>query len=65
MFSLDLRLKIVKKIHQLKIKSIENDLKENINNGEFADINLANFCQLYKISFRVDEFFTTALIKCN
>jgi hypothetical protein len=38
----------MKKIETITIKSLNNDLKENINNDfEFADICVANYAQMF------------------
>jgi hypothetical protein len=52
-FSREIRLKIMKTIVTIKIISLNNDLKENINNNlEFADICVANYAQMFSISYR-------------
>jgi hypothetical protein len=41
-------------------------LKENINdNLELADICVANYAQMFTISYRVNEFFQDALLELN
>ena len=43
---------------------MNDDLKENIhNNLEFADICVANYAQMYLVSYRVNEFFYDALLE--
>jgi hypothetical protein len=43
----------MKTIVTIKIISLNNDLKENINNNlEFADICVANYAQMFSISYR-------------
>ena len=50
MLSREIRLKIIKTIQTITIKSLHDDLKENINNNlEFADISVANYAQMYSI----------------
>jgi hypothetical protein len=64
MLSREIRLKIIKTIQTITIKSLNDDLKENINNNlEFADISVANYAQMYSISYRVNEFFYDALFE--
>ena len=61
-----IRLNIVKTSLKLTIQSIENDLKENMDkNKNFSDINLTDYCRMYTISYRVNEFFTSALEECD
>ena len=66
MLSRHIRLNIVKTIQKLTIQSIENYLKENMDKYKnFSDINLTDYCRMYTISYRVNEFFTTALEQCD
>jgi hypothetical protein len=45
---------------------LNDDLKENINdNLELADICVANYAQMFTISYRVNEFFQDALLELN
>jgi hypothetical protein len=51
MLSREIRQKIIKTIQTITIKSLNDDLKENINNKlEFADMCVANYAEMYSIS---------------
>jgi hypothetical protein len=64
MLSREIRQKIIKTIQTITIKNLNDDLKENINNNlEFADICVANYAQMYSVSYRVNEFFYDALLE--
>jgi hypothetical protein len=64
MLSREIRQKIIKTIQTITIKSLNDDLKENINNNlEFADICGANYAEMNSISYRVNEFFYDALLE--
>ena len=64
MLSREIRQKIIKTIQTITIKSLNDDLKENINNNlEFADICVDNYAQMYSISYRVNKFFYDALLE--
>jgi len=63
MLSREIRQKIIKTIQTITIKNLNDDLKENINNFEFADICVVNYAQMYSVSYRVNEFFYDALLE--
>ena len=63
MLSREIRQKILKTIQTITIKNLNDDLKENINNFEFADICVVHYAQMYSVSYRVNEFFYDALLE--